>query len=203
MTCEFRPATAHDVDAALPLLYSAGPQAMEYAFACQGKPAQEFLRFAFAHGKGFLGYQNHTVAVWDGQVVGIAAFYNLGSYPRLTLEHLWQLWRFYPAQRFAGLLWRGHHLQSVMPPPGASTHYVAHFGVSPAFRSRGIGTGLLDYQRGLGRALGRRHYAIDVAVDNPRAQALYVRYGFLLNAENRFSGPPAAVPDGRRMTMPL
>jgi ribosomal protein S18 acetylase RimI-like enzyme len=200
---QFRSATAQDVDAVLPLIYSSGPQAIDYAFACQGQTSHDFLRFAFTDGKGHLGYRNHTVAVLDGQVQGVAAFYNLSDYLRLTLEHLGQLWRFYPVRHFLGLLLRGHHLQSVMPPPGPQTHYVAHFGVSPAFRGKGIGTALLDYQQGVGRAQGRSHYAIDVSVDNPRAQALYARYGFSLQAENPFSGPPGAVPHGRRLTMPL
>jgi ribosomal protein S18 acetylase RimI-like enzyme len=143
------------------------------------------------------------VAPINGQVVGIAAFYNLASYVRLTLEHLRQLWRFYPAPNFPGLAIRAMHLKSVMPAPAQAMHYVADFAVAEEFQGTGIGTQLLDHQRGLALALGRTLYTLDVSVENPRAQALYQRYGFSVAAENKFSGPRGAVPDSRRMTMPL
>lgn len=200
---QFRDALPHDVDAALPLIYSAGPKAIEYGFACQGIRSHDFMRYAFVNGKGFLGYQNHTVATQDGVVVGIAAVYNLSDYIRLTLQHLLQLWHFYPARQFVEMALRGNHLKSVMPPPAQAMHYLAHFGVSEALRGQGVGTSLLNHERSRGRALGRTRFAIDVAVDNPRAQALYERYGFAVAEENAFSGPRGKVPDGRRMVMPL
>lgn len=200
---QFRNAMPQDVEAAVPLINSSGTRAIDYGFLPLPKTSCDFLRFAFIHGKGFLGHENHTVALIQGRVVGIAAFYNFAGYARLTLEHLWQLWRFYPASSFAGLVNRGVHLKSVMPPPGQSVHYVANFGVNPDFRGIGIGTGLLDHQCSLGLALGRNQYALDVSVDNPRAQALYNRYGFTAHAENQFSGPLGVVPNTLRMTMPL
>jgi ribosomal protein S18 acetylase RimI-like enzyme len=201
--CQFRNAMPQDVEAAVPLIYSAGSQAIDYCFSSLGKTSRDYLRFAFNDGKGFLGYQNHMVALIDGHVVGIAAFYNFSSYVRLTLEHLWQLWRFYPALNFAGLVTRGIHLESIMPPPGQKMHYVANFGVSQDFRGMGVGSKLLDHHCGLALALGRTHYVLDVSVENPRAQALYERYGFSINAENQFSGLRGAVPNTRRMTMRL
>jgi len=201
--CQFRNAKPQDVEAAVPLIYSSGPQAIDYGFPRHGKTSHDFLRFAFTDGKGFLGYQNHTVATIDGRVVGIAAFYNFSTYLRLTLEHLGQLWCFYPALNFAGLAIRGIHLKSIMPPPGQNVHYVANFGVRKEFQGMGIGSSLLDHHRGQALAIGRTLYALDVSVENPRAQALYERYGFSINAENKFSGPCGPVPNTRRMTMPL
>jgi ribosomal protein S18 acetylase RimI-like enzyme len=200
---QFRNAEPQDVEHVVALICSAGPQAVEYGFGCSGATSGDFLRFAFADGKGFLGYQNHTVATIDGQVVGIAAFYNFSTYVRLTLEHLGQLWRFYPAQNFVGLVIRGARLKSIMPPPRQYMHYVANFGVSERFRGMGVGSSLLDHHRAKALALGRTRYALDVSVDNPRAQALYERYGFATQAENQFTGPSGAVPNTRRMTMSL
>ena len=161
------------------------------------------MRFAFANGKGFLGHKNHAVAMSDGRVVGIAASYDLSTYRRLTVEHLGQLWMFYPTLSYAGLIVRAHHLKSVMPPPDQDMHYVANFGVELAMRGRGIGSRLLDYERSLGMALRRTTFSLDVSVENPRAQALYERYGFRVSFENRFTGPMGAVPNSRRMTMSL
>lgn len=200
---EFRRAEPQDVEGAWPLIYSSGPKAIDYCFRRHNQTSADFLRFAFTDGKGFLGYQIHTVATTGGQVVGIAAFYNFSTYVRLTLEHMWQLWRFYPALDFADLAIRGSHLQSVMHPPAQDMHYVANFGVAEKYRSQGIGRQLLDYQRHQAFIIGRTRYALDVSVDNPHAQALYARYGFNVEAENQFSGPSGAVPNTRRMTMPL
>lgn len=201
--CQFRNAESHDVDAALPLIYSSGPQAIDFGFQCCGKDSHDFLRFAFTDGDGFLGYKNHAVATLNGQVVGIVAVYNLSTYVRLTLGHLLQSWRFYPASSLIDLITRGAHLQSIMPPPNQRTHYVAHFGVAEGLRGRGIGRSLLAYQYKKAQELGRTIYALDVSVENPRAQALYERFGFSVTAENDFSGPPGTVPNTHRMTMPV
>lgn len=201
--CQFRIADSRDVDAVVPLIYSSGPQAFDYGFQRCGKSSHDFLRFAFVDGNGFLGYKNHTVATLDGQVVGILAVYNLSSYVRLTLGHLGQLWRFYPASSLIDLTSRGTHLQSIMPPPNQTTHYVAHFGVVEAMRGKGIGRSLLAHQHKKAQELGRTIYALDVSVENPRAQALYECFGFSVTAENEFSGPRGTVPNTRRMTMPV
>jgi len=201
--CQFRPATPQDAEAAVPLIYSSGPQAIDYGFPRHDKTQQDFLHFAFVDGKGFLGYQNHTVATLDDQVVGIAALYNLSTYLRLTLAHLWQLWRFYPAWRFTDLAVRGVHLTSIMPPPAQTMHYLANFAVADKFQNMGIGKSMLDYHRAQALALVRSQFALDVSVDNPRAQALYERYGFMSKTENQFSGPRGAVPNTRRMTILL
>lgn len=200
---QFRNAMPQDVEAAVPLINSSEARAVDYGFPSLPNTSHNFLRFAFIQGKGFLGYENHTVALIQGRVVGIAAFYNFTDYIKLTLEHLWQLWHFYPASSFTDLVNRSMHLKSVMPPPSQSVHYVANFGVNPDFRGMGIGTSMLDHQCSLGLALGRNQYALDVSVDNLRAQALYNRYGFIDHAENQFSGPLGVVPNTLRMIMPL
>ena len=67
-------------------------------------------------------------------------------------------------------------------------------------RSHGVGGALLRHQLEVARAKGRHVYAIDVAVTNPRGQALYERFGFKLVSENRF-GRNGEVPDCRRLKM--
>lgn len=200
---QMRNATPEDVEQAVPLIYSSGPQAFDYGFQCCGKSSHDFLRAAFMDGNGFLGYKNHTVAALNGQAVGILAVYNLSNYVRLTLGHLWQLWRFYPASNLIDSINRGVNLQSSMPPPNQRTHYVAHFGVAEGLRGRGIGHNLLAHEYKKAQQLGRTIYALDVSVDNPRAQAFYERFGFSINSDNIFSGPPDAVPNTRRMSMPV
>ncbi len=50
--------------------------------------------------------------------------------------------------------------------------------VSPELRSKGIGSQLLATAEDLARQQGYRHIGLGVAIDNPRAHALYLRHGY-------------------------
>ena len=83
MPLSFRPARPEDVDAAIPLIYSSGPDAFDYAFARPGRnSAQDFLRRAFLQGGGQFGWRQHTVGELDGKVVAAGTIFggeaNLG-----------------------------------------------------------------------------------------------------------------------------
>ncbi|MCB0540823.1 MAG: GNAT family N-acetyltransferase, partial [Bacteroidetes bacterium] len=57
----FRAATPLDVETAVPLIYSSGPDVCEYIFYDKQKGgAQAFFAYAFTRAGGELGYDNHT-----------------------------------------------------------------------------------------------------------------------------------------------
>ncbi len=58
MSIKFRPALPDDVEAAVPLIYSSGPDAFDFVFNVPGRAtAQDFLRQAFVDGAGaFSGF---------------------------------------------------------------------------------------------------------------------------------------------------
>lgn len=203
MSPDFRPALPDDLNAAIPLIYSSGPDAFEYGFTVGSRSAQDFLGYAFADGRGFFGWRNHTVALLEQRVAGIGAFYSGHEYARLSNEVLLQMLRYYPLRAVPGLLRRALQLKAMMPPPQRDMHYIAHLGVNPALRSHGIGAALLCQQQRVARELGRRRCALDVSVLNPRGQALYERLGFVVTGAQHFRGPAAAVADCRRMELPL
>lgn len=203
MEIQFRPAAAEDVAAALPLMYSAGPEAFEYGFTHGRRRVQDFLEVAFVDGRGLFGWRCHTVAMVDGAVAGIAAFYSGADYSRLSNETLRQALRFYAPWQLPVLMYRLLQLATVNPPPPRSALFVANFGVDPALRSRGVGAALLREQQRSAQRRGFRHYALDVSAQNPRGQALYERYGFRVIREQRFKGPAGKVPDSRRMLIDL
>jgi ribosomal protein S18 acetylase RimI-like enzyme len=203
MPLQFRPAIAADAEAAIPLIYSSGPDAFEYGFTIGPHRALDFLRHAFADGRGFFGWRNHTVAVLDGQVAGIGAFYSGHEYGRLSQELIAQVLRFHPLLSVPRIIRRSLQLKALMPPPSRRTHYVAYLGVRPDLRSQGIGAALLRHHQDVARQLGRSKYALDVSVGNPRGQALYERLGFKPTREQHFPGPAGAVPDTRRMEILL
>jgi ribosomal protein S18 acetylase RimI-like enzyme len=96
---------------------------------------------------------------------------------------------------------RGLRIERVISPPARQWHYLAHLGVAPALRGQGIGQQLIEHLILQGRALGKQRLVLDVAVSNPRAQALYERLGFRVTAQRRsqLAKGQAAVPDHRRM----
>lgn len=197
----FRPATAADVEAAVPLIHSSGPAAFDYVFALPGRgDAQAFLRHAFADGAGEFGWRNHCVGELDGRVVAVGAGYGADTHGAFTLAAARQILRFFGWQA-PGVIARGLRVESVIAPPSGGMHYLAHLGVAPALRGQGIGRALIEHLAGPAAPLGRGPVVLDVAVGNPRAQALYERCGFVVTQErpSALANARGHVPAHRRM----
>jgi len=198
----FRPATAVDVLAAVPLIHSSGPAAFEYVFAVPGRSdAQAFLRHAFADGAGEFGWRNHCVGELDGRVVAAGAGYGADMHWAHTLAAARQILGFFGWRHAPGVIARGLRVERVIAPPSGDMHYLAHLGVDPALRGRGIGAALIDHLAAQAAALGRVRLALDVAASNPRAQALYERCGFAVTGErpSTLADARGHVPAHRRM----
>jgi len=203
--CRARPRAARpeDVLAAVPLIVSSGPVAIDYGFATARHAGAAFVASAYARGEGLFGWKNHTVALWRDEVVGIAAGYGAAACRRMNREHAWQVLRHYGALAALGVLHRCLHLRSLMPAPPPGVHYVAHLGVRADLQGRGIGRQMLQQQCALAAERGCRLLALDVSVHNPRARALYERCGLTVQGRNAFTGPSGRVADTWRMTRPV
>ncbi|MBX9756514.1 MAG: GNAT family N-acetyltransferase [Pseudomonadaceae bacterium] len=184
MPLAFRRALPDDVAAAVPLIYSSGPAAFDYAFACTAKgDAQDFLRWVFVRGRGQFGYRQHWVGSQDGQVVASGTAQSGEANLANLLLAASQIIRFYGPLQCWKVLWRGVQLERIIAPPPKRTFYLAHLGVSSAITGQGIGSQLIDFLLQQGRAAGFSRCALDVAASNPRAQALYERLGFAVQRE--------------------
>ncbi len=202
---DIRRAGAGDAEAAAPLIFSSGPDAYEYVFSVPGKPALEFLLFAFADGGGFAGCRNHHVATLDGRVVGTGAFYGTDEHPQLAREALAQSSRHYGMIGAVRIVRQSLPVSNMMPPPPTDALYVANLAVATDCRGAGIGGQLLEFAAALAQDRGKQALELDVSVRNPRAQALYERAGFRVLAERQFRGNRnrVDVPDHRRMRRDL
>lgn len=179
MDIRFRPAQPSDAEAAVPLMYSSGPATFDYIFITRSREeVAEYLRTAFRDDRGELGYANHTVAELDGEVAGLGTAFSGRDARRFLIGGLAGLLSFYGPLRTPAIVSRVLRVERIIEPPKGDLHYVAHIGVSPDLRSRGIGRRLVEHLLDGGRALGRRTAALDVAVHNERAYALYERMGF-------------------------
>jgi ribosomal protein S18 acetylase RimI-like enzyme len=199
---KFRLATAQDAVVAVPLIYSSGPAAFDYVFALPGgSDAQAFLRHAFVDGAGEFGWRNHVVGELEGAVVAVGAGYGGETSPAFTLAAARQILAHYGLRHAPGVIARGLRVERVIPPPARGMLYLAHLGVSPALRGRGIGRALIDELIRRGARQGRHRTVLDVAASNPRAQALYERQGFAVTGERHsaLANAQGVVPDHRRM----
>ncbi len=204
MNLRSRPAEAGDVEQAVPLMYSAGPEGFEFVFTQGRRSALDYLRYAFADGAGMFGHRNHTVVEQDGSVVGIGAFYSGVEYNQLSQGTLQQILRFY---RFScpPVLRRAMQTTHWMPPPGRRTLYVANLGVASELRGQGIGARLLLEQMKHARNTRKAKFALDVADNNPRAQQLYERLGLRVVKQSDFEVTRNGIrlPQSRRMELLL
>jgi len=203
----FRPAQAADVDAAVPLIYSSGPAAFDFAFshARRGTPLA-YLRRAFLDGSGEFGWRNHVVMCLDGQLAGIGAGYTGRTALPFMVAAARQIIGQYGLVGATGVIARGLRVEAVIPPPTQSRQlYLAHLGVRPELRGQGLGSQLIEHLLNRGRELGLQEAALDVSLENPRAQALYERWGFKVTRQraSRLSNRFATVPDHRRMERSL
>ncbi|MBS0375047.1 MAG: GNAT family N-acetyltransferase [Proteobacteria bacterium] len=201
---EFRPATAADVDAAVPLIHSSGPATFDYVFAPrEAVQSLHFLAAAFRDGAGEFGWRNHVVGVRDGTVVAAGAAWDAASTFAFMRAATRQILGGYGLLRGAAVIGRGLAVERVIRPPADGELYVAHLGVRPELRGTGIGAALVRHL--LARATPDRHRraSLDVALTNPRAQALYERLGFRVVAERAVAlgAGQRKVPGHRRMVL--
>ena len=77
-----------------------------------------------------------------------------------------------------GGLWRGLALTLLDQKPEPGCLHIDALAVSPEARGQGIGSRLLNACRTEARRLGFKALSLDVVDTNPRAHALYERYGF-------------------------
>jgi ribosomal protein S18 acetylase RimI-like enzyme len=201
-----RAAAPADVADAVPLIYSSGPSAFDYVFDIGGgKDAQAFLRFAYSHGGGEFGWQTHRVALLGERVVAAGAAFDGRTVLRFTVAGALQILRFYGPIRAWGVMIRGLRTETVIQPPKAHEYYLCHVGVREELRGQGIGA---RFMRLLLEGIDpHRHRCatLDVAVTNPRAQLLYERLGFAVEAlrVSKLKNLSGQVADHYRMRRPI
>jgi ribosomal protein S18 acetylase RimI-like enzyme len=205
MNIDIRKARPDDVRFVIPMIYSSGPHEFDYIFNVGNKTTQDYLSFAFPTRHGGQSHRSYLVAMVNDEVAGISAF-NLGrDNLQINLGNLWNLSRFYGLQNFIRLVLRGVRIETVIPPTQPDSSFISQLGVKEEFRGRGIGTALIQHQIELTRSLGLRKCTLDVAMTNPRAQALYERLGFKVVQENewKYHDSEVHVPGQRRMEIIL
>ena len=208
MSVEYRQARPEDASDAAPLIHSCGPAAFDYVFSHRTRTdAMTFLQRSFAQEHGEFGYGIHTVGVMGERVVVIGSVYSGRRALSFFLSAVRQVFSCYGPWQGIAVSRRGLQVERLCRPPTGDLLYVAHIAVVPECRGLGIGRCLIEQLLRAAKptANGRAIAALDVACDNPRAQALYKRLGFRVTRELRstLKNGTATVPSHRRMELPL
>ena len=202
---EIRSARPDDRGAIAALMYSAGPELYDFLYRTDRVAAVDFIHYEFRSGRGFCGYRNLTVAVLEGEVVATGSFYDGRRQGALMRGSVFNALRFFRLGEVLPMLLRSGHVDSIVTHPAKDELYLANFAVAPSRRGQGIGEAMVRHQLAQARAGGYRVFSLDVAVTNPRAEALYRRLGLHVVREKHFTGhrPGITVPDQRKMELAL
>lgn len=204
MELSFRKATAKDTLACIDLVYSSGPEILEYMFSKGAKTAKDYIAYEFEQGSGFIGHQIHTVVEYNSKIVGSGAFYDRKQLLKLYLESLSNLVRFYGVTQSVYVLKDALHSSSIIEKPPPNTIYICNLGVKAESRGLGVGSALIKYETEKARNQGYKHMSLDVATNNPNAEKLYRRLGFELVKEKVFKGrKDSKIPGSKFLVFPI
>lgn len=206
MSVHIRPARPEDAADAVPLIYSSGPAVLDYIFTSRTQSdVAACMRRGFERDAGELGYRIHSVAVVDGRMAGIGAAFSGDTTLRFMYQGTRNVLACYGPLRGAGVIRRALQVETIVRPPKSHEFCIAHLGVSPVLRSKGIGAQIVQHLLADGRRRGFRVAVLDVSAENPRAQALYERLGFVVTREciSTLHNAHATVPNHRRMELTL
>ncbi|HBS05468.1 MAG TPA: GNAT family N-acetyltransferase [Leptospiraceae bacterium] len=199
---QFRAATSRDAKLIAPLIYSSGPAAFDYIFSHgTALNAIEFLTRTLEQPSGEFGYRNHRIAQIDGEIVGVATSFTGRESFSFLLAAIWQILKNYGPIKSPGIMRRGLQIESIISPPEKDEYCIAHVGVHPDFRRKGIGRQIMKNMVQEGQKAGYQKLILDVSAENPGALALYESLGFnrVRHNASTLRNSTAIIPDHIRM----
>jgi len=166
-----RQAVWSDAPAAVPLILQAiGHIAFILSGTADGQETASVLNDFFRQKDNRISYQNTLVLEEDGELVGVAIFYDGAKARELDL----------PLERAAANK-SGHSDYCIPTEPEASEFYLDTLSVSPRRQGKGYGSLLIEAGCHKARKLGHLRMALLVEVDHAAAIRLYERVGFRTN----------------------
>jgi ribosomal protein S18 acetylase RimI-like enzyme len=173
-----RQAVASDAVKAVPLIVQAiGHIAFVLTGTTDSQEAASILNDFFGQEDNRISYQNALVMEEEGELVGVAIFYDGAKARELdgTLER-------------AAARKSGDSNYSIPTEPEASEFYLDALSVSPRCQGKGYGGQLIQAGCDRARKLGHHRIALLIEVDNAAAKPLYERLGFCTDYTKRIAG---------------
>ena len=173
-----RQAVASDAVKAVPLIVQAtGHITFVLTGTTDSKEAASILTDFFGQEDNRISYQNALVTEEEGEVVGVAIFYDGAKARELDA----------PLERAAAKK-SGDSKYSIPTEPEASEFYMDALSVSPRRQRKGYGRKLIEAGCVRARKLGHHRIALLIEVDNAAAKPLYERLGFCTDYTKRIAG---------------
>lgn len=180
MNITIRPACKKDIEQAIPLMFSSGPNSFRYVFSVNDKDeALDFLKFAFAKGHGEFGYNNHYVACIDGEVVGLLGYRRAKDSLAYTFSAIRNIISYYGWRDGVKVIAHGLRFEALVKPPKAGRPCIHNLGVAESTRGKGVGAQLIAFAEEKAKQQGKKIVCLDVAEYNTLAKKLYERLGFI------------------------
>lgn len=192
---EFRNCTPEDVDKAVPLIFSSGPDAFSYVFKNKKYSPIDFLKYAFRRRGGEFSYDNHYAVILNGELVGIGSAFDSKRAKGFEKKEFLNIINFYKINALPVLI-KGLKTERIVRLPKSNEICIAHLGVSENYRGLGLGRKLIAFLMKASNATSTDYFVLDVSEENPKAKALYDRLGFKVekceysNLKNNFGHVP-------------
>jgi ribosomal protein S18 acetylase RimI-like enzyme len=172
-----RPAIASDAVKAVPLIIQAiGQIAFVLTGTTDSQEGASILSDFFGQEDNRISYQNALVMEEEGELVGVAIFYDGAKARELDA----------PLERAAKK--SGDSNYCIPTEPEASEFYLDTLSVSPYSQGKGYGRQLIEAGCDQARKLGHHRIALLIEVDNAAAKPLYERVGFCTDYTKRIAG---------------
>ncbi|MFN8576510.1 MAG: GNAT family N-acetyltransferase [Candidatus Sericytochromatia bacterium] len=188
MEITFRKATKEDTEEILPLMYSAAEDLFEFSYTVSGKNVKDFLRYVLSKGKGYYGYQNQTVGVYNNQIVISGTTYKGKDILKETLDTFALIFSFYGFIGSLPVIYRSIVLSKIFISPKSDSLYIGNLGTKPEFRSKGIASKFFELIHEKAKKEDINRCELDVSLKNPRAENLYVRLGYVITKNLPYNG---------------
>lgn len=186
MTLEYRTCQPSDVEEAIPLMYSAGPESFRYVFSVDyAEQATDFLRYAFVKGVGEFGFKDHIVALDKDVIVGLVGRRSPTQNFTYTIAAAKQIFGFYGFFTGLKVIIRGLRFEAIVAPPSKGRVCLHNLGVCSDSRGKGYGQEMIKDFMVKEKTIGTTHVCLDVAATNPRAKSLYQRLGFVVKKHKK------------------
>lgn len=161
-------------------LFSSGPDVLAYSLAPERdeRTAQRVMAACFSAPDGAFSYRYVLVAQEHDVIVGAAAMFAARDKGKVFARTARPVLKASAPRDWPTLAVRAVRVAPFGEGIPDDSLYLSQIGVEPSTRGRGVGSKLLEaaFERARGLQLSR--VSLHVAVDNPRAEALYARLGF-------------------------
>ena len=182
----FRSCKPSDIERAVPLIYSSGPDAFDYVFKSTKLSAKDFLSFAFKTKGGEFSYDNHTAMELAGELIGIGSVFSGNQAASFSIHDATKILRLYKV-RGLRIMARGLSVEKIIKLPKKNETALAHIAIDKKHRSKGYGRKLMEHLMSVAPIKSDGYFVLDVSELNPRAKALYERLGFRVQKLNTSS----------------